>query len=189
MAGLVLALRNELPPNDCGVRARGSESDIEEDSGGMKNISPEGLAGRFGGPGLLFRPVGEGAKDLAALPPSCTDSAKLPASLPAVLKLGGPGGAGRGGDRVAGRLVPLPPSPTDTDLPFLLSFFLSFHSSLSFSRISSTSLLLAEKREAFFFSCLTLSVFESTFCSSLALLMLVPAVPLALLACNCARRA
>ena len=85
--------------------------------------------------------------------------------------------------------MPLPPSPTDPDLPFLLSFFLNFHSSLSFSRISSTFFLLPEKREPFFFSCLVLSGFDSTFCSSLALLMLVPPLLLARLACNCARRA
>jgi hypothetical protein len=181
MAGLEVALRNELPPNDSGVRARGNGSDIEEDAGGLRNISPDGLAGRFGGTALPFRSVDEFAKEL----PSCTDSAKLPASLPVVRRLGGPGGAGGGGNSVAGRLVPLPPSPID--LPFLLSFFLNFHSSLSFSRISSTSFLLAEKRDAFFFSCLATSVFDSVFCSSLALLILVPL--LALLACNCARRA
>jgi len=179
VAGLELALRNELPPKDSGVRARGNESDIEDDNGGPRNISPEGRAGRFGGPALPFRPVGDGANG--------NDSAKLPASLPFVLRLGGPGGAGGGDNSVAGRLVPLPPSPTD--LPFLLSFFLNFHSSLSFSRISSTSFLFPEKREGFFFSCLALSGFDSTFCRSLALLMLVPPVPLALLACNCARRA
>jgi hypothetical protein len=132
---------------------------------------------------LPFRSVGEWAKEL----PSCTDTAKLPASLPVVRRLGGPGGAGGGGNSVAGRLVPLPPS--SIDLPFLLSFFLNFHSSLSFSRISSTSFLLAEKREAFFFSCLVISGFDSVFCSSLALPILVPPVLLALLACNCARRA
>jgi hypothetical protein len=133
---------------------------------------------------LPFRSVDDCAKGL----PSCTDSAKLPASLPVVRRLGGPGGAGGGGNKVAGRLVPLPPSPTDA-LPFLLNFFLNFHSSLSFSRISSTSFLLAEKREAFFFSCLATSGFDSVRCSSLALLILVPPVLLALLACNCARRA
>jgi hypothetical protein len=190
VAGLVLALRNELAPMESGVRARGNESDIEDDSGGLRNISPEGRAGRFGGAVLPFRSVGEGANGLIALPPSCTDSAKLPASLPVVLRLGGLGGAGRGGNSVAGKLVPLPPSPTDADLPFLLNFFLIFHSSLSVSRISSTSLLmLAKKREAFFFSCLGISVFDSTFWSSLAPLMLVPPVLLARLACNCARRA
>jgi len=130
---------------------------------------------------LPLRSVGDGANG--------NDSAKLPASLPFVLRLGGPGGAGGGGNSVAGRLVPLPPSPTDTDLPFLLSFFLIFHSSLSFSRISSTSFLFPEKREPFFFSCLALSGFDSIFCSSLALLMLVPPLLLARLACNCARRA
>ena len=90
---------------------------------------------------------------------------------------------------MAGRLVPLPPSPTDADLPFLLSFFLIFHSSLSFSRISSTSFLFPEKRDPFFFSCLVPSELDSIFCSSLALLMLVPPLLLARLACNCARRA
>jgi hypothetical protein len=141
VAGLELALRKELPPNDSGVRARGNESDIEADCGGLRNISPEGRAGRFGGALLPFRSVGEGANGLIALPPSCNDSAKLPASLLFVLRLGGPGGAGGGGNSVAGRLVPLPPSPTEADLPFLLSFFLNFHSSLSVSRISSTSFL------------------------------------------------
>jgi hypothetical protein len=189
VAGLALALRNELAPNESGVRARENESDMEDDGGGLRNISPEGRAGRFGGAALPFRSVGEGANGLMALSPSRTDSAKLPASLPVVLRLGGPGGAGGGGSSVAGRLVPLPPSPTDADLPFLLNFFLIFHSSLSVSRISSTSFLLAEKREAFFFSCLELSVLDSTFWSSLALLMLVPPVLLARLACNCARRA
>ena len=189
VAGLVLALRNELPPDDSGVRARGNESDIDEEGGGLRNVSPEGRAGRFGGAALPFRSVGEGAYGLIVLPPSCTDSAKLPASLPVVLRLGGPGGTGGGGSSVAGRLVPLPPSPTEADFPFLLNFFLIFHSSLSVSRISSTSFLLAEKREPFFFSCLGLSALESIFCSSLALLMLVPPVLLARLACNCARRA
>ena len=174
-----LALRKELPPNDSGVRARGNESDIEDDNGGLRNISPEGRAGRLGGAALPFRSVGEGAKG--------NDSAKLPASLPFVLRLGGPGGAGGGGNSVAGRLVPLPPSPTDADLPFLLSFFLNFHSSLSFSRISSTSFLLPAKREPFFFSCLVPSGFDSAFCNSLTLVILVPL--LARLACNCARRA
>lgn len=180
MAGLELALRNELPPKDSGVRARGNESDMEDDSGGLRNISPEGRAGRFGGAVLPLRSVGDGANG--------NDSAKLPASLPFVLRLGGPGGAGGGGNSVAGRLVPLPPPPTDADLPLPLNF-LNFHSSLSFSRISSTSFLLPEKREPFFFSCLGLSGFDSVFCSSLALLMLVPPLLLARLACNCARRA
>jgi hypothetical protein len=181
VAGLELALRNELPPKESGVRARGNESDIEDDSGGLRNISPEGRAGRFGGAVLPLRSVGEGING--------NDSAKLPASLPFVLRLGGPGGAGGGGNSVAGRLVPLPPSPTDADLPFLFSFSLSFHSSLSFSRISSTSFLFPEKREPFFFSCLGLSGLDSIFCSSLALLILVPPLLLARLACNCARRA
>lgn len=174
-----LALRKELPPKDSGVIARGNESDIEDDNGGLRNISPEGRAGRFGGAAFALRSVGDGANG--------NDSAKLPASLPFVLRLGGPGGAGGGGNSVAGRLVPLPPSPTDADLPFLLSFFLNFQSSLSFSRISSTSFLLPAKREPFFFSCLVPSGFDSTFCSSLTLLILVPL--LARLACNCARRA
>lgn len=90
---------------------------------------------------------------------------------------------------MAGRLVPLPPSLTDADLPFLPNFFLIFHSSLSFSRISSTSFLFPEKREPFFFSCLVPSGFESIFCNSLALLMLVPPLLLARLAWSCARRA
>ena len=54
-AGLALALRNELPANDSGVRARGKESDIAADSGGLRNSSPEGLAGLFGGAGLSLR--------------------------------------------------------------------------------------------------------------------------------------
>lgn len=43
-----LALRNELAASDSGVSARGNESDVD-DKGGLRNISPEGLAGRFGG--------------------------------------------------------------------------------------------------------------------------------------------
>lgn len=143
MAGL--ALRNELAASDSGVRARGKESDVEDFIGGLKNISPEGLAGRFGG---LLRPVGDGVGGSPTpLPLSLIESTKLPASLPAP-KLGGPGGGGGGGSKVVGRLVTLPPSPTDFPLP-LLFFFLNFHASLSVSRISSTSFLF-EKRPAFF---------------------------------------
>jgi hypothetical protein len=185
VAGLVLALRIGFPANDSGVRARGNEPDVEADNGGLRRSS-EGLAGRFGGAALRDHSVGKGEEAKAL--PSLTDSMKLPASLPPfVFRLGGPGGIGGGSNSVAGRLVPLPPSPTETDLPFLLSFFLTFHSSLSVSRISSTSfLLLEEKYEPFFLSCLGTSGFESARCSSLALLILVSL--LALLACNCARR-
>jgi len=54
VAGLALALRNELPANDSGVRAREKLSDMAAASGGLGNISPEGLAGRFGGVALLW---------------------------------------------------------------------------------------------------------------------------------------
>lgn len=132
MAGLALALRNELPANDSGVRARGKESGIAADNGGLRNSSPEGLAGLFGGAALSLRSAGGGDDDDGS---STIDSTKLAASL---LKLGGPGGGGGGGKSVAGKLIPLPPSAID--LPFLLPSlgFLNFHVSLSVSRISST---------------------------------------------------
>lgn len=184
VAGLVLALRNELPPNDSGVKARGKES-IDDDSGGLRKSSPDGLAGRLGGTFLDLRSVGDGGNGSTALPSSWTESTTLSASLPVALKLGGPGGAGGSGNNFVGKLVPLPPSPTD--LPFRLSFFLNFHASLSVSRISSTSFLLLEKRPAFFLS--SFGLVESDRCISLALPMLSPPVLLARLACNCARRA
>jgi hypothetical protein len=109
------------------------------DNCGLRNISPEGLAGLFGGIALSLR---------AASGSSMIDSTKLPASL---LKLGGPGGGGGGGgNSVAGKLTPLPPSLID--LLFLLPSlgFLNFHDSLSASRISSTPPLLLVKRPAFF---------------------------------------
>lgn len=180
----MLALQNELPPSDSGVNARGNES-IDDDSGGLRKASPDSLAGRFGGAFLGLRSVGDGGNGSTALPSSGMESTKLPASLSVALKLGGPGRAGGGGNNFVGKLVPLPPSPTD--LPFLLSFFLNFHASLSVSLISSTSFLLLEKRPAFFFS--SFGLVESDRCISLALPMLVPPVLLARLACNCARRA
>lgn len=163
MAGL--ALRNELAASDSGVRARGNESDVD-DNGGLRNISPEGLAGRFGGGGLPLEACP------APLPPLFIESTKLPASLPAP-KLGGPGGGGGGGgSKVVGKLVLLPPSPTDFPFP-LLGILLIFHASLSVSRISSTSLLF-EKRLFFFFFSSCLESCEPVFCNSFTLPMLVP---------------
>lgn len=193
VAGLALALRNELPANDSGVIARGNDSLIAAAKGGLKNISPEGLAGRFGGMALSLRSASDGNDE-----PSTIDSTKLPASL---LRLGGPGGGGGGGgSNVAGKLIPLPPSWAD--LPFLLPSplnlgFLNFHVSLSVSRISSTPppLLLLPKRPDFFgfvVGCCCCVVVESEFLErvkSLALLILDPPVLLARLACSCARRA
>lgn len=159
-----LALRNELVASDSGVRARGNESDVD-DRGGLRNISPEGLAGRFGGGGLPLEacPV--------PLPLLFIESTKLPASLPAP-RLGGPGGGGGGGSKVVGKLVLLPPSPIDFPFP-LLGILLIFHASLSVSRISSTSLLF-EKRLFFFFFSSCLESCESVFCNSFTLPILVP---------------
>jgi len=141
VARLALALRNELPANDSSVRVRGKDSDIAADSCELRTISPEGLAGRFGGVGLSLRSEDEA---------STIDSTKLPASL---LRLGGPGGGGGGGNSVAGKLILLPPSCRVDGLLFLLPSlgFLNFHVSLSVSRISSTPPpLLLLKRPAFF---------------------------------------
>jgi hypothetical protein len=152
------------------------------DNCGLRNISPEGLAGLFGGIALSLR---------AASGSSMIDSTKLPASL---LKLGGPGGGGGGGgNSVAGKLTPLPPSLID--LLFLLPSlgFLNFHDSLSASRISSTPPLLLVKRPAFFaFGVGVVGVESEVFvsCKSVLLLILdLPVPPLARLACSSARLA